>query len=129
VTSTDVDPFELPRWLGESVVIWRPGERLGAGHLVRGCLAGAGEELPCDLLAVDEAAPVPVTDDDTRTRAHHAWRDGQVLVVAYHDRLTLAVPGTGFTADRVLAALSRFARAVGATPTDYSALIRVSEGG
>ena len=57
--------------------------------------------MPCDLLAVDDAYPQPVADDDIRTRAHLAWRHGQILLLACEDRLTLAVPGTSFTADLV----------------------------
>jgi hypothetical protein len=125
LTAQDIDPFELPPWLGIGLVTWEPTERLSSGHLVSGMLVGDDDRLGCDLLAVDEAAPRPVTDDRTRTRAHHAWRDGQVLLVAMTDRLTLAVPGTRFTADRVLIALARLARAVGAHPSNYAALIRV----
>ncbi len=50
--------------------------------------------MACDLLAVDQAYPEPVADDDIRTRAHLAWRHGQVLLIEYEGRLTLAVPGT-----------------------------------
>lgn len=121
----DVDPFDLPEWLGESPVTWRPDHGIAVGCRVAGLLAGsAGDELPCDLLAVDEAYPLPVADDDTRTRTHQAWRHGQVQLFEYDGRLSLAVPGRDFTADRVLDALARLARAVGASPDDYAALLR-----
>jgi hypothetical protein len=76
---------------------------------------------------VDEAYPRPVADDDTRTRSHQSWRHGQVLLLQCDGRLTLAVPGRDFTADRVLDALARLAMAVGASPDDYAALLRLGK--
>ncbi|WKN50534.1 hypothetical protein [Nocardioides sp. Arc9.136] len=119
------DPFGLPDWLGEGDVLWTPEAGVRTGHLVRGTLEGGAEEFPCDLLALDEAWPAPVADEDARRRAHQAWRHGQVDLVRRDDRLALAVPGTAFTADRVLDALERLARAVGADPDRYAALLRI----
>lgn len=121
----DLDPFDLPDWLGEGRVTWAAAAGLRRGHRVPGQLAGGGQELPCDLLAVDEAHPAPVTDDATRTRAHLAWRHGQILLLGEHGRVVLAVPGTGFTADLALDALGRLAKAVGASPDNYVALLRI----
>lgn len=121
----EVDPFELPEWLGEGEVTWSAESGLGAGPLVSGTLTAGHERLACDLLAVDEAYPSPVTDDPTRLRAHHAWRHEQVHLTSYDGRLTLLVPGTGFTADLVLEALERLAKAVGAMPEQYAALLRL----
>jgi hypothetical protein len=123
----DLDPFELPDWLGVSDVTWVPDGGIRAGHHVPGHLTAEGvdEVVPCDLLAVDEAYPVPVADDRVRLHAHQAWRHGQVLLVAHGERPTLAVPGTSFTADLVLDALSRLARAVGASADDWSARLRI----
>ena len=74
----DVDPFDLPEWLGLGDVIWRSHVGLGR-HLVTGELTGAGDaSLECGLLAVDEAYPEPVTDDDSRLRVHQAWRHGHL---------------------------------------------------
>ncbi|CAA9375740.1 MAG: hypothetical protein AVDCRST_MAG60-485 [uncultured Nocardioides sp.] len=121
----DVDPFDLPDWLGVSQVVWHADQGLRTGHLVAGRLVSGDEVLACDLLAVDEAYPVPVTDDDSRHRAHQAWRHGQVLVGEYAERLTLAVPGTRFDAERVLDSLARLARAVGGSPENMAALLRI----
>ncbi|MGH3335303.1 MAG: hypothetical protein ACRDOZ_05740 [Nocardioides sp.] len=121
----DLDPFDLPDWLGEGAVTWAAETGVRRGHRVPGHLTGTGEEIPCDLLAVDEAHPVPVADEATRTRAHLAWRHGQILLLADRDRVVLAVPGTGFTADLVLDALSRLAKAVGASPENYVAQLRI----
>jgi hypothetical protein len=122
----DVDPFDLPDWLGTLEVVWRADAGLRTGHLVRGRLTADGEpDLVCDLLAVDEAYPAPVVDDATRLRVHQAWRHGQVTVGDVAGRMVLAVPGTGFGPDLVLEALSRLARAVGAHAGSYAALLRL----
>ncbi len=33
---TDIDPFDLPEWLGTHEVVWRADSGLRSGHLVRG---------------------------------------------------------------------------------------------
>ena len=115
--ATGLDPFDLPDWLGEGEVTWASDASLRSGIGWRATCPGPTEpDLACDLLAVDEAYPAPVVDADTRTRAHQAWRHGQVLLLRQDDRLTLALPGTSFTPDLVLDALTRLARAVGAEP-------------
>jgi hypothetical protein len=123
---TECDPFELPEWLGVEEVTWSSESGVRNGHHVTGVLsAGDLHTLACDLIGVDEAYPAPVVHDDVRARAHQAWRHGQVLLVERGDRLTLAVPGTGFTADLVLDALSRLARALGASPERFTARLRI----
>ncbi len=122
----DVDPFDLPEWLGIDEVVWQADAGLRTSHRVAGRLVSAGhDDLVCDLLAVDEAFPVPVTDDDSRHRAHQSWRHGQVLIGCYGDRLTLAVPGTRFDAEQVLDLLIRLSRAVGGSPERMAALLRI----
>ena len=110
-------------------MVWTPEGGIHDRHLVTGAL-GAGDPrtgtpCPAHLLAVDEAYPEPVADDDLRHMAHQAWRYGEVLLVTLDDRMTLAVPGTSFTADLVLDALARFAKAVGAEPESFSVLLRL----
>lgn len=125
---TDTDPFDLPEWLGTHDVVWRADAGLSTGHLVRGHLSAepdAGLTIACDLLAVDEAYPAPVVDDDTRLRVHQAWRHGQVVVGEVDSRLVLAVPGTRFGPELVLDALGRLARAVGGRTERYAALLRL----
>lgn len=120
VTSVELDPFELPDWVGDGAVSWATDQGLG-GHLVAGCLTGPDDQrLPCDLLAVDQAYPVPVVDEDVRTRVHQTWRHGQVLLLTRDGRATVATPGTSYSADRVLEAFTRVARAVGADPARWS---------
>ena len=142
----DIDPFDLPEWLGTRDVVWRADAGLRTGHLVRGRLT-AGDDptealgLDCDLLAVDEAYPAPVVDDATRLRVHQSWRHGQVVIGNLDDgldsglgndrepaagaRMVLAAPGTRFDPDLVLDALGRLARAVGAHAERYAALLRI----
>ena len=60
----DLDPFDLPDWLGEGAVTWAAETGVRRGHRIAGHLTGAGPEVPCDLLAVDEAHPAPVADGD-----------------------------------------------------------------
>src|SRR6478736_8490483 len=129
-TITDIDPFDLPEWLGTGDVVWRADEGLQTGHLVRGRLAAAdpaeaSHEIVCDLLAVDEAYPAPVVDDATRLRVHQAWRHGQVVIGEHGARMVLAVPGTRFGPELVLDALGRLARAVGARAERYAVLLRL----
>lgn len=121
----DVDPFDLPEWLGTSQVTWTARSTVRGEHLVTGRLCAGGESLECDLLAADEAFPHPVLDEQWRPRAHQAWTHGQVLLIEYDGRLTLAVPGTEFSADRVLEALTRLAKAVGVQPTRFVAALRL----
>ena len=130
---SDLDPFDLPDWLGTSDVTWTSETGVRTGHHVTGRLQGerggegdgASREVACDLLAIDEAYPMPVASDDVRKRAHQAWRHGQILLLEHESRLTLAVPGTSFTADLVLDALSRLAKAVGGSPDHYAARLRI----
>jgi hypothetical protein len=122
----ELDPFDLPDWLGEGEVTWTSEQGLHTGHLVPGLLSGPSDQgVPCDLLAVDQAFPIPVVDDAARTRAHQVWRHGQVLLVSRAGRPTLAVPGSAFTAEVVLDALTRLARAVGAEPQHFSVRLRL----
>ena len=126
-TVTEVDPFDLPEWLGTDEVTWESHAGLRAGHRVEGRLSGSGgaEDLACDLLAVDEAYPLPVVDEASRSRAHQVWQHGQVLVGTSADRLVLGVPGTRLDAELVLEALSRLAKAVGAAPDHFAARLRL----
>lgn len=121
----DVDPFDLPDWLGESDVTWEARSGLRSGPRVAGALHAEGHDHACDLLAVDEAYPAPVAPDEVRRRAHRAWRHGQVLLVECDGRLTLAVPARGFDAELVLDALARLARAVGGSPEHYAVRLRI----
>ncbi len=124
----DLDPFDLPEWLGVADVTWEATSGLRSGHLVPGRLSAGDDELPCDLLAVDQAYPAPVAPDEVRTRAHQAWQHGQISLLSCRDRLTLAVPARDFDAELVLDALARLAKAVGASPEHYAARLRLGAG-
>ena len=120
-----VDAFDLPEWLGAGNVTWTALSSVHGGHHVEGELAGAGDPLGCDLLAVDQAYPTVVLEEEWRRLSHQAWTYGEVLLVRYDGRLTLAVPGTAFTADRALEAIGRLAKAVGVKPDRFVAALRL----
>jgi hypothetical protein len=120
-----VDPFDLPEWLGTMPVTWVATSSVRGGHHVAGALTADGHSVPCDLLAVDEAHPQPVLGDSWRQQVHQAWSYEQVLLVTYDGRLTVAVPGTSFTADRVLDVVGRLAKAVGVPPSAFAVTLRL----
>lgn len=122
---TAVDPFDLPDWLGSDDVTWTALSGVRGEHLVVGTLGAGHDSLDCDLLAADQAFPHPVLDEEWRPRSHLAWTYGQVLLLEYDGRLTLAVPGTDFNADRVLEALTRLAKAVGVQPSRFAVSLRL----
>ncbi len=122
----EVDPFDLPTWLGESEVTWSAEHGLSAGHRVEGTLTAPGvDPLGCDLLAIDDAYPAPVASDALRVRAHQVWQYGEVLLVDDGGRLLLAVPGSRLVADTAIAAVGRLGRAVGATSGSFVVRLRV----
>jgi hypothetical protein len=121
----EIDAFDLPDWLGDTEVTWRASSSVRGSHHVEGDLLGGGDPLPCDLLAADLAYPQPVLGDEWRRAVHQHWTHGQVLLVEYDGRLTLAVPGTEFSADRVLESLGRLAKAVGVKPSRFVAALRL----
>jgi hypothetical protein len=124
------DPFELPEWLGESAVTWQAESGLSTSHRVVGALTGEGHHpLPCDLLAVDDAYPRPVAGDALRVRSHQLWRHGEVLVAVDGGRTLLVVPGSRIDTETALGAIARLARAVGATPGDWSVLLELGSRG
>ena len=125
-TYAEVDPFDLPEWLGESHVTWDAERGLSTGHRVTGALAADGHDpLPCDLLAVDDAYPEPVATDAIRVRAHQVWQHGEVMVAEDHGHLLLVVPGSRVDTETALDAIARLARAVGAASGSYAVLLEV----
>ena len=122
----ELDPFDLPDWLGEREVTWTSERGINAGHRVEGALTAQGvAPLPCDLLAIDDAYPEPVASDAVRVRAHQAWQYGEVLLVVDTERVVLAVPGSRLDADTALIAVGRLARAVGAASGSYAVRLQV----
>src|SRR5262249_31203995 len=102
---------------------------LASDHRVTGRLSAEGREpLGCDLLAVDDAYPAPVADNELRVRAHQVWRHGEVLVASDAGQVLLAVPGSRVDTETALEAVRRLARAVGAKPGSYAVRLRLGEG-
>jgi len=127
-----VDPFDLADLLGTGPVTWCATDGLTGSARVRGSLRRGAppagpETTPCDLLAVDDAYPAPVADDETRACAHQAWRHGEVHLGSCGGRLTLLVPGTGFSAELAMEAVRRLAKALGARATDFAVLLRLGD--
>jgi hypothetical protein len=123
---SEVDPFDLPSWVGEDEVTWYADSGGRFGHHISGRVTAPGQaDEVCDLLAIDQAYPQQVADSAWRRQAHQAWHNDQVLLICYRDRLTLAVPGHEFSADLVLAALFRFAKSVGGKPERMTAALRL----
>ena len=124
-TVAAVDAFDLPEWLGTSEVTWTARTSVRGAARLEGCLGGAGEEIECDLMAADLAYPEPLLEDGWRRQAHQSWTHGQVLLVEYDGRLTLAVPGTAYSADGVLETVGRLAKAVGVAPGRFVVTLRL----
>jgi hypothetical protein len=126
----EVDPFELPDWLGQEQVLWQATDERGGResaatiHGVLRPLQGE-EELTLDLLGVDAAWPKPVCDEESRHLAHEAWHYGQVVLLDVEGRVTLGVPCTGFSTDLVCEAVRRFSKAVGAEPRRFLVQLRL----
>ncbi|WP_232676878.1 hypothetical protein [Nocardioides sp. R-C-SC26] len=122
----DIDPFDLPEELGTEPVTWCAVDGLRSSHLVRGELRTPSRlVIACDLLAVDDAYPAVVAPDGVRVRVHQAWRHGQVLLSERDGDLTVLVPGQRADLEVVLEAITRLARAVGASPSSYAVQIRL----
>lgn len=120
-----VDPFDLPDWLGTGDVTWAATASARGEPRVPGRLEAGDRALDCDLLAADQAFPLPMLPEAWRAQVHQAWSYGQVLLVEDGGRLTLAVPGTSFNADLALETLGRFAKAVGADPARFAVRLRL----
>jgi hypothetical protein len=120
-----LDPFDLPDWLGTEEVTWTARSTVSGAARIRGCLSAGSQREPCDLLAADVAYPRPLLPDSWRRACHQAWVHGEVLLLACDGRLTLAVPGTAYSADGALETIARLARAVGAGPGRYAVCLRL----
>jgi hypothetical protein len=123
-----VDAFDLPDWVGTGEVTWTARSSVRGAQHIAGLLetrAPGAQALPCDLLAADVAYPQPALPESWRRRAHQAWEHGQVLLVSLDGRLTLAVPGTAYSADGVLETIGRLALAVGVAPARFTVCLRL----
>jgi hypothetical protein len=121
----ELDPFDLPDWLGTSEVTWTALSSVRGAQRIDGLLSDGDGELRCDLIAADVAVPQPILGENWRRQAHQAWEYGQVLLLSYDDRLTLAVPGTAYSADGALETVARLAKAVGVRPGRFTVCLRL----
>lgn len=119
----DLDPFELPDWLGTEPVSWCADTTLTDAPRVEGRLRAASGEQQLDLLAVDAVYPRQVCPERQRHDAHQAWQFGQVLIASFDGRVTAAVPGVRFDANLACETVSRFGKAVGASAGNVSVSI------
>jgi len=119
-----VDPFDLPEWLGTGDVTWSALSSVRGAQRITGRLSSPEGELSCDLMAADVAYPQPLLGDPWRRAAHQAWEHGQVQLLSYDGRLTLAVPGTAYSADGALETIGRLAKAVGGEATRFTVCLR-----
>jgi hypothetical protein len=118
------DPFDLPDWTGTEQVCWQSEDPLSDEAWVRGSLTAQPDlRHPLDLVAVDEVYPRSATTEELRRRAHQAWSIGEVLLVERNGRVAIAAPGTRFDANAACELLRRFARAVGAPPSNVTVSI------
>jgi len=120
-----LDPFDLPDWLGTSEVTWTALSSVRGAQRIDGLLSGGDGDLRCDLIAADVAFPQPMLGEEWRRQAHQAWEYGQVLLLSYDDQLTLAVPGTAYSADGALETVARLAKAVGVRPGRFTVCLRL----
>ena len=120
-----VDAFDLPEWLGTSAVSWSARSSVRGAGEIEGTLGDGRDELACDLMAADVAYPTPLLPESWRRQAHQSWEHGQVLLLSRDGRLTLAVPGTAYSADGVLESLARLAKSVGAVPERFTVCLRL----
>ncbi len=120
-----LDPFELPDWLGTEHVSWCADTALSDAPRVAGTLRARSGEQQLDLLAVDAVYPRQVCPDRERHDAHQAWQFGQVLIAFFDGRVTAAVPGVRFDANRACEAIGRFAKAVGASAGNVTVSIQL----
>jgi hypothetical protein len=119
-----IDAFDLPEWLGTSVVSWHSTSPLEGASGVSGEFRADGvSPLALDLLAVDAAFPAPVCPDEQRRLAHRSWHYGEVALLRIDGRIAAGVPGRGFDANLACETLRRVARSVGADPGRYSVWI------
>lgn len=119
----EIDPFDLPDWVGVDEVTWHPADGLGGG-LVAGRITSEDRpdrELACDLLAADVAHPTALVPEAVRVEVHRTWQRDEVALLSHEGRLTVAAPGTTTSADQALEMLRRLAKAVGARPERFAA--------
>ena len=93
----EIDPFDLPDWLGETEVTWAADRGLATGHRVAGQLTADGQLRAVRPAGRRRRLPRPVAADPVRVRAHQAWRHGEVLIVGTATACSSPCPGSVWT--------------------------------
>jgi hypothetical protein len=122
------DPFELPDWLGVDRVCWQSTGPTGVKSVAHGRLVSLDEErsaLDLQIMAADRAFPTVVCSDADRRLVHQNWHYGEVTLLLVEQKLTLAIPGTTFSADLLCEAVSRLAQALGAERSRFYVLLNL----
>jgi hypothetical protein len=122
------DPFELPDWLGLDRVCWQSTGPTGVRSVAHGRLVSLDEErsaVDLQIMAADRAFPTVVCSDADRRLVHQNWHYGEVTLLRVEDTLTLAIPGTTFSADLLCEAVSRLAKALGAERSRFYVLLNL----
>ena len=121
-----VDAFDLPDWLGTSEVAWTARSSVRGAARVEGVPerrgGGAGVRPAGRRPGLPGAAARGRLATSRRTRR---GRTARSLLVEYDGRLTLAVPGTAYSADGALETVGRLAKAVGVAPGRFVVTLRL----
>ena len=92
---------------------------------IEGRLASGEEQLAVRPAGRRRRLPATAAERHLAPAAHQAWEHGQVLLVTYDGRLTLAVPGTAYSADGALETVGRLAKAVGVDAGRFMVCLRL----
>ena len=113
----DVDPFDLPEWLGEAEVDLDADARRTPRAPRARARSPAPATTTCPATCWPSTTPTRSRWPTTTSAPAPTWPGGTARSCwcECEDRLTLAVPGTSFTADLCLDAIGRLAKAVGAS--------------
>ncbi len=126
---SNVDPFDLPDWLGTREVSWAADSGLRASHLVPGSLDGGGP-IVSTATCWGSTGPTRAPVASRRACGTAPTRPGSTGRCCW-SRSVVGSPwpsqAPGFTSELVLTALERLAQAVGAEPSSYAVRLRLGD--